>query len=46
MNLLLKLRSIFDFPTVADQAAMIQTISWCTHETGAADGADVIEELV
>ena len=46
MNLLLQLRSIFDFPTVADQAEMIQTISWFTHETGAADETDVIEELI
>jgi hypothetical protein len=46
MSLLLQLRSIFDFPTVADQAEMIQTISWFTHTTDAADEENVIEELI
>jgi acyl transferase domain-containing protein/acyl carrier protein len=46
MKLSLQLRSIFDFPTVAEQAEMIQTINWCTHETGSADEAGVVEELI
>jgi acyl transferase domain-containing protein/acyl carrier protein len=46
LNLSLQLRSIFDFPTVADQAEMVQTINWCTHDTDSADEAGVIEELL
>jgi hypothetical protein len=46
MNLHLQLRSIFDFPTVEEQAEMIQTVSWFTHEIDTADEADVVEELI